>query len=166
MIFMGRPEFIVDDSIKIYNVSYPIDLYEHLDLLPKFNTLSSSILLYETLEEETMNICINHLLNTKIGFFSLIKLMIEIYDGYDVYLLVDNQNSYIDFFNEAIKNIIEDRYGYPIISINDFEDYNYIIKDPNFYTMSKRGLEQFDMDKDYYYYEKAKIEGVKSVIQT
>lgn len=157
MIFLGSIEFVPNnENCIVYNVSYNTELYPKIDLLPDF---SNQILIYDELEEQITNKCVEYIFNKEEAFLSLVNIMVDVYDDLDVYLIVDTSNEYVDFINETLKNIIEVRYGYPVISIYDFEDYENLIRDPNLYTMSRDGLVNFDQDKDLYYYKIAEKNG-------
>lgn len=86
-------------------------------------------------------------------FIDLIKIMLPLYEGYNVILMVYH-DYYRDNLMEALIKFISIRYGYRSFIINDIEDLD-TISEPKF---SPYGLMQ--LDTDIKAYEEMRIRGI------
>ena len=86
-------------------------------------------------------------------FIDLIKIMLPLYEGYNVILMVYH-DYYRDNLMEALIKFISIRYGYRSFIINDIEDLD-TISEPKF---SPYGLMQ--LDEDIKAYEEMRIRGI------
>ena len=74
------------------------------------------------------------------------KIIYNAYIGYDVYIIVDN-NDVFDATVESIIKIIQQRYGYNPAVVNEPEDLLYLNQEESF---SLAGLPALDYDKERY----------------
>lgn len=154
MILMGSYNCIPQHiPVVVYNISSFLEGIQRLFLLP-----DNQITFEDEFEFDIKYA--QYILNTQKSFISLIHIMIDIYDGKNVYLCVSRDDGYFEYLNESIIKLIQNRYGYPVCLINEQEDYKYLNPDPNFYTLNIQGLYNFDSDKEYYYRKLAESEGV------
>ena len=124
---------ITDDCI-VYNFSslnenYPrLNLYPPLDFGKKYD----------------YNFDLNYaqyILGNDNIFFDLMMIVYNLYQGRDVFLLVDDD---LEGLNESLLKFIQQRYGYNACRINNLDDLLYAEST----DFSEEGLRNLDIDKD------------------
>lgn len=158
MIIFG-PLNAIDYSIKklvVYNYSGFNEGVLNLNLLPPFNCIAG--------EEKSFDILYsNYILNNNDVFFNFMKIMMNVYNGNNVYLVT---SSILDSVTDSLQKFITSRYGYVCNIINDIEDME-TAEDSNF---SIQGIYNLDNDiqrfsKLYIQYNgKGKIDAIEKYL--
>lgn len=136
----------MDQSV-VYNVGSNCNdiSIEKLELFPRYGLNINSV--------EFDSQYIDQLLNEDQYFVNLMKIMIPLRDGKDVFLLIYNEETVFAPIYEVLFKLIQKRYGYNYNMINDIDDWN--DKDLNNGEFTTPGIETFD--KDYERYEQILI---------
>lgn len=124
----------VTEGCVIYNFTSMNEKYPRLNLLPPI----------ELGGEYDYNFDINYaqyILSDDNVFFDLMMIIYNLYQGHDVFILVDDD---LEGLNESLLKFIQQRYGYNAYKINNLEDLLYT-ENTDF---SKEGLLNLDIDKD------------------
>ena len=79
----------------------------------------------------------------------MMKIILPVYNGEDVYLIVYHDNGYFDAITESVVKFIQNRYGIIPVYINDMIDYDFTPTQYNM-SLSVNGLFNFDQDKEIY----------------
>jgi len=87
-----------------------------------------------------------YIMNNKLAFMELMKVIIPIYEGKNVIIFV-NSNIENNTISESLQKLIQQRYGLISYNISDPDDFNSIIDKSGF---SIQGLYNLDIDKDRY----------------
>lgn len=154
MLFVGDHTTIFDSSgtpyiPKVYNLSSPLEGFPRLNIMPGPN-----LILTEDNQREFDIAYANQIMSC--GICEMMKIMLPIYNGEDIYLLVYKDNGgYYDAVTESILKFIQHRYGIIGIVINDLCDYDVTPTQYNT-SFSLPGLFNFDQDKEIYTRELAK----------
>ena len=83
----------------------------------------------------------NYIINTDTVFFDFMMIIYNLYQGNDVFILVDDN---LADLNESLFKFIQQRYGYNACRINSLEDLLYV-ENTDF---SREGLCNLDIDKE------------------
>lgn len=86
----------------------------------------------------------NYLVNNDNAFFDMMKIMYNIYQGYDIFCIADLKDEYTELLIESILKFIQQRYGFNGQMIGDVEDFD-LTEDS---TFTVHGIYNFDMDKE------------------
>lgn len=140
-------ELIVTDQISspenivVFNLNSFVEGFERVRILPNnvegmFNYTGDQLIADQIL----MNSIIS---NDDIFFEFFSKIMYPFYCGLKVILLITNEEPY-SFYTESIMKIIQGRYGYNAILINEASDFSSEDLDD---SMSLNGIYNFDQDK-------------------
>ncbi|MGL5751465.1 MAG: hypothetical protein ACRCXT_13110 [Paraclostridium sp.] len=85
-----------------------------------------------------------YILNNDAIFMDMMKIIYPIYNGMNIYIMIDSYNTQYNFIIESLQKFIQSRYGLQIYNINDLDDLEYI-SDSNFNIY---GVYNLDQDKD------------------
>lgn len=142
MLLIGTLECIPDFPVHIINLSsYKEDL-ERVDLLPP----SNGVMPFN--DEKEFDIAYaNYIMSNDYTFMELMKIIIPLYFGEDIYLVV-SRSPYFDMVTESLTKFIQVRYSYIPQIIQTSDDYDMINYDQSFDTV--QGLFNLDQDKERY----------------
>jgi len=87
------------------------------------------------------------ILNDNSTFLDFMSIIFPLYNGENVYMILNRDSEYFMNIAESIVKLIQQRYGYNHAVINEFNDYNYVESDTGF---SLQGLYNFDIDRERY----------------
>lgn len=139
------------DKDRIFNFSSLKEGFSKLNLIQACNQIPYSI------ESKEFDIEFAKLLLEDNYFIDLMKIIIPIYYGKNIFLLIDNNSNY-SIVAESLQKFIQERYGllsYIIYDAQDFLDiYNRAIDETEF---SINGLYNLDIDKNRYIKSRAII---------
>lgn len=132
-------------AMLIYNLSSMKEGFERVNILPPSN------ISYNEEKGFDMNYA-SYLMSDEAFFEFFGKVIMPIYDGYDVYIVV-TRNGMFDAIEESLQKFIQQRYGINSYIVNSIDDY--IMEDIT--SFSIQGLYNLDIDKDRYIYRYATI---------
>lgn len=140
MLLVGELEYIPDIPLHILNLSSYKEGIEKLNLLPPTNgTLPFK-------DEKEFDIAYaNYIMSNDFTFMELMKIIIPIYEGKDVYIVV-SRSPYFDMITESLTKFIQVRYSIISQYIYDFNDLEFIDMDLSFANI--QGLYNLDVDKE------------------
>lgn len=90
----------------------------------------------------------NWILSNDINFINFMRIIIDLYDGIDVFLVISNDN-WSETLIESLLKLIQQRYGISAVRINEYNDI-YYAEDSDF--NEGYGLFNLDNDKERYTY--------------
>lgn len=129
----------VDEDMCILNLS---SLYEGLDrvlLAPSIQPMLN--------DEKNFDIeYANYIFSNDNKFVELMKIMIPLYLGTNVFLAVTRNEETYDIVTESLCKLIQQRYGYNYQLINSPDDINWYDQS----GFSASGIQLFDQDRDRY----------------
>lgn len=140
MLLVGELEYIPDIPLHILNLSSYKEGIEKLNLLPPTNgTLPFK-------DEKEFDIAYaNYIMANDFTFMELMKIIIPIYEGKDVYIVV-SRSPYFDMITESLTKFIQVRYSIISQYVYDFNDLEFIDMDLSFANI--QGLYNLDVDKE------------------
>lgn len=140
MLLVGKLEYIPDIPLHILNLSSYKEGIEKLNLLPPTNgTLPFK-------DEKEFDIAYaNYIMSNDFTFMELMKIIIPIYEGKDVYIVV-SRSPYFDMITESLTKFIQVRYSIISQYVYDFDDLDFIDMDLSFTNI--QGLYNLDVDKE------------------
>ena len=103
----------------------------------------------------------NYIMNNDIVFIELFKIIYNLYMGIDVFLVIDDDQNWAENILESLLKLIQQRYGYNAVYVNNEEDYIYARNNLTGKFASGYGIYNLDHDKERFAYiiEKAKQKG-------
>lgn len=126
-------------SCSIFNFSSLVQGYSNLeDLLPRGVDTSS--------EENFDMSYFDYIFNNEEVFVTFMTIIMKLYNGDNVYLIV-NHNNFYDHLSESLADIIKQRYGIISFFINEMSDYNDLLNRNIEVDFSVPGLYNLDNDK-------------------
>lgn len=128
------------ENMEVYNLSSLKEGYPRLDILPTTN-------IYYQDERQFDIDYFNWIFNNDHLFKRLFKIIYSLYIGNNVVLLISNNEGYNVSVHSILK-IIQQRYGYNSIYINDMYDLNFISDISSDFSLN--GLYNLDIDKSRY----------------
>jgi len=141
MLLFGPSTVLPDISnMKIVSLYSMKEGYYRLKLSPPFEITSGNPLEFDMTYA-------NYLINNNDLFVELMSLIMPLYNGEDVFCIVD-QDPYLEQLAESLAKFIQQRYGYNYAIINKASDISYLSID-NF-TFTVQGIYTLDIDKDRY----------------
>ena len=144
-MLMYGPGLIIKDILeipqtKVYNFSSLREGFPRLNLMPP-RTLGANT------EYEFDVKYMQYVIGTDIVFMNFMTIILDIYNGFNVYLLV-SEDDWSRLLIDSLMKLIQQRYGINGILVNSMEDFMYA-KDDYF---SDYGILNLDQDKDRYAY--------------
>lgn len=136
---LSRVLYILDKRLIVLNLNANVQCYTRLNLMPPLGMNTSSM------EFDTQYV--NLLLSDPNYFMQFMHIMNYLKNGYDVVLLIYNEDTVFNAITETLVKFIQQRYGYNYQFLNDVEDFN--PWDQSSFTAP--GIIQFD--QDYLRYE-------------
>ena len=135
-----RSDQLVPEKIVLLNLSSFAEGFEPLRILPNsteiYNQTGNELIVDQLL--------MNYILSNDDAFFEFFsKVMYPFYSGLDVVILVTNQEPFSSI-TESVMKIIQGRYGYNAVLINEADDF-----DPSYFdsNMDLNGVFNMDQDK-------------------
>ena len=156
MIMWGNGVILKDilefPNTKIYNFSSLREGFPRLNLMPPYSLGANS-------EYDFDVKYMNYILQNDLIFMNFMTIILEIYNGNNVYLLV-SEDDWSMMLIDSLMKLIQQRYGINGILVNTLEDYVYA-RDESF---TDYGVINLDQDKERYAYldQKYKMMGGES----
>lgn len=148
MLFCGDHTLInhLNPDTKIFNLNSPLEGYEQLKLVPYYQ------ISFDTNDERSFDInYANYVLSNPSTFNELMKVMMILYEGLDVYILIYRDGDYFEMLAESLLKLIQQRYGYNYHMLGIPEDLEHALScDPNDDYFTTYGLFNLDNDKELY----------------
>ena len=142
MLLIGELQFIPEIPIHVLNLSSYKEGLDKLDLLPPTN----GVLPFR--DEKEFDIAYaNYIMSNDYTFMELMKVMMPLYIGQDVYIVV-SRSQFFDMVTESLTKFIQVRYSYIAQEIYSLEDLEYLNYDAGFNTV--QGIYNLDQDKIRY----------------
>lgn len=126
----------ITDKTKVYNFSSLNEWYTKLNLLPPREFGWEYDYTFDMRYAE-------YIMCNDIVFFDLMMIVFSLYQGEDIFILIDD-NPMLEPMNDSLFKFIQQRYGYNSYRINSLTDFLYS-DDSNF---TEFGLQNLDLDKD------------------
>ena len=120
---------------------------KHIEYLKNLTPSSSQITVspMQLNDERMFDIAYaNYLMSNEAAFTDIMKIMYNLYQGYDVFCISDVADEYNELFVESVLKFIQQRYGFNGQVLGDVEDFAYT-KDS---TFTLQGLYYLDLDKE------------------
>jgi len=147
LIFGDYNSLPKENDFVVFNLSSLVEGFETLSLVPPF--------IRQFNDEKQFDIMYaNYLISDDNAFFEMMKIVMSLYMGKDVYVLITRDGGILEILTESLQKFIQQRYGIISININCIEDLKYI-EDVSQFTI--QGLYNLDIDKErfsYMYYTK------------
>lgn len=86
----------------------------------------------------------NYLMTNEAAFVDIMKIMYNLYQGYDVFCISDVSDEYNELFVESVLKFIQQRYGFNGQILGSPEDFMYTSDS----TFTIQGLYYLDLDKE------------------
>lgn len=126
-------------DLKVYNLSSLVEGYTQLtNLIPNRGVYLGD-------DDYSIRYC-NYIWNNDNVYLSFMTIMLNLYEGNDVYLIV-TRNEFYDNLTESLLTIIKNRYGYCGLIINEKEDLKWITTNYDFGRFTEYGLIVLDNDR-------------------
>lgn len=140
MLIFGDYDCLVPrDNMVVLNLNSFLEGYERLNLLPPFGL--------EYGDKDFDMKYAEYILTNDNVFMELMKVIISLYAGKDVYILSAKNNIY-EFIAESLQKFIQQRYGYLSNILNDMEDWEYVEES----SFNIYGVYNLDIDKERFSY--------------
>lgn len=148
LVFGDHNSLVNDGTFTIFNLSSLIEGFEVISIIPPFIKQFNDDKQFDMMYAE-------YLISNENVFYEMMKIIMSIYLGRDVYILVTkDENSIFDIVTESLQKFLQQRYGLISNNINCIEDLEYIRDDSGF---SLNGTFNLDQDKarfTYMYYSR------------
>lgn len=140
MLIFGDYDCLVPrDNMVILNLNSFLEGYERLNLLPPFGL--------EYGDKDFDMKYAEYILTNDNVFMELMKVIMSLYTGKDVYILSAKNNIY-EFIAESLQKFIQQRYGYLANILNDMDDWEYVEES----SFNIYGVYNLDIDKERFSY--------------
>ena len=137
MIIFGPHEALIDrKNMVVFNFTSLREGFEMLKLVPMENLAYGDERMFD------QNYA-NYILSRDAVFVELMKMMLPIFNGLDVYIMI-HHNPNFEVLHDSLQKFIQQRYGYVSNIIYSIEDWECVI-DSQF---SLQGIYNFDKDKE------------------
>lgn len=120
---------------------------KHIEYLKNLTPSSSSIRVsnMQLNDEREFDISYaNYLMSNDAAFTDIMKIMYNLYQGFDVFCISDVTDEYNELFVESVLKFIQQRYGFNGQILGDVEDFKYTVDS----TFTIQGLYYLDLDKE------------------
>lgn len=120
MLYVGDYRCIPSDystrNMEILNLSGLTEGYQKLNLIPQVDSR------LDFMDDNNFDLMyFNYIFSNESMFMELMKIITRLYYGKSVFLLV-SRNGWFDKITESLLKVIQQRYGYPSMIVNDPED--------------------------------------------
>ena len=137
---MAIKDILEIPNTKVYNFSSLREGFPRLNLMPPHNLGANSEYDFDVKYME-------YILGNDLIFMNFMVIMIELYNGNNVYLMVSN-DEWSCLLIDSLMKLIQQRYGINGARIENMEDYSYA----NESTFTDYGIFNMDQDKERYTY--------------
>lgn len=147
MLYYGSSNVLgyLSSSTKIYNInSYREDI-ARFPILPPIDRS-----MYKNSNRDFDVWYAEWIFNNDNVFYIFFSIIMDLYNNIDVFLLIDTEADWSENIIESLLKLIQQRYGYNGILIEDFETYIYAQNNLVSSFDSSYGLYNLDSDKDRY----------------
>lgn len=126
---------------KVYNYSSLIEGYPRLNLMPP-RSLGGA-----TEYEFDVNY-MQYIIGNDIIFMNFMTIILDIYNGFNVYLIVDEDEMWSCMLVDSLMKLVQQRYGINGVRIHSLEDFQFAKED----YFADYGIINLDQDKERYAY--------------
>jgi hypothetical protein len=126
---------------KVYNFSSLREGFPRLNLMPP-RTLGANT------EYEFDVKYMQYIIGNDIVFMNFMTIILDLYNGFNVYLLVDEDEYWSNMLVDSLMKLIQQRYGINGVCVNCLEDFQYAKED----YFADYGILNLDQDKERYTY--------------
>lgn len=134
---------VKEEDFIIFNLSSFLEGYPRLKLQPTMGIYN--------VDEQIFDInYANFLLNDSNTFCDLMKIIINLYHGNNVYIIYHTDDEYNELIAESLLKFIQQRYGYNHYIIHTYEDLDFIINNSINSNFTINGIYNLDIDKKRY----------------
>ena len=91
----------------------------------------------------------DYIMNNRYSFIDMMSIMMELYQGKNVYVLIGDSELFYDLAI-SLSEIIKQRYGYVSVFIESAEDWDWVVRNQYNTDFSVIGLHNFDIDRSNY----------------
>lgn len=144
MLMYGYGGIIKDiiemNNIKIYNFSSLREGFPRLNLMPPHNLGANT-------EYEFDVKYMNYIFANDIVFMNFMTIIMDLYNGFSVYLLI-SEDDWSQLLIDSLMKLIQQRYGVNGVMVNSLEDFQFAKDD----TFEDYGILNLDQDKERYSY--------------
>lgn len=147
MLMYGNSKNVIKDGNTIaFNITSMNESYPRLSRLLPPNSIG-----YLS-DWEFDNAYMQFIFNNDPVFFEFFQIVFPLYQGKNVYLVMDDTLDWSENLLESLLKVIQQRYGYNAVRINEYNDYleakSESLDDFNPYF----GVQNLDIDKERYSY--------------
>jgi len=121
----------------IFNLASSLEGFERVDIIPRFQMEYSN--------RDFDVLYAKYIMETDSVFYEFMKIIISLYNGFDVFILTNRSGFYEDII-ESLQKLIQQRYGIISNIINEPDDWNYVQES----CFNINGLYNLDIDKERY----------------
>lgn len=132
-----------EENFIIFNLSSYLEGYQRLRLQPPMSVYNPEEQVFD------MNYA-NFLLNNDVAFYDLMQIVLNLYDGRNIYILYNIDDDYNELIAESLLKFIQQRYGYNYYIIQSYEDLDFIISNDTNSNFTINGIYNLDIDKKRY----------------
>ena len=144
MLMYGYGGIIKDiiemNNTKIYNFSSLREGFPRLNLMPPHNLGANT-------EYEFDVKYMNYIFSNDIVFMNFMTIIMDLYNGFSVYLLI-SEDDWSQLLIDSLMKLIQQRYGINGVMVNSLEDFQFAKDD----TFEDYGIYNLDQDKERYSY--------------
>lgn len=133
-------DIIEINSTKIYNFSSLREGFPRLNLMPPHNLGANT-------EYEFDVKYMNYIFSNDIVFMNFMTIIMDLYNGFSVYLLI-SEDDWSQLLIDSLMKLIQQRYGINGVMVNSLEDFQFAKDD----TFKDYGIYNLDQDKERYSY--------------
>lgn len=126
---------------KVYNFSSLREGFPRLNLMPP-RTLGAAS------EYEFDVNYMQYILGNDIIFMNFMTIILDLYNGFNVYLLVDEDEFWSCMLVDSLMKLIQQRYGINGVKVDSLEDFEFAKED----YFADYGIINLDQDKERYTY--------------
>ena len=135
---------------EIYKISSAYECgYGISNLIPPLYNLSHEMIL-DPMQDKQFDLWYhNYIFSNDTVFIDFFSLIMHVYNGTNVYILINDSNEIYECVNESLIKLIQQRYGINSCRVAYIEDF-YSINDSEDQDFSIQGIYNFDLDRKRY----------------
>lgn len=145
MLYYGGGMYI-PDNCKVFNLNSLREGYQSFRFLIPPNSLGNFV------DRDFDILYYNYIFNNDNVFTEFFGIIYELYINNDIFILVDENMDWSENIAESLWKVIQQRYGYNAIRINNSDDYIYAVNSS--YSLPQFnpywGIYNLDLDKQRY----------------
>lgn len=144
MLMYGTSVNIIPEAT-IFNLCSYKEGYQNLNLIPPIS-------LGKLINKDFDIAYMQYIMSNDMIFVNFFNIIYCLYSGYDVYIIIGNDD-WTENLAESLMKLIQQRYGYNGVKINNFDDYLYFSNNSKLSDFAPGyGVANLDMDKERYSY--------------